>query len=163
MFSLCHHCHHHNMHCLVPSYIMLFCLPLVSTVIFKCGKQFDWEGWVCVIKHNKSGAKLSPVIKRRPLCSKGSSMLQKSFDTLPQICASTQACLGALRTIPSTSWLGFCSDIHCQLWDWCVSFQIVLALRWCALVGSPLCAHLALMKITWRCLPLLNFPENCLK
>uniref|UniRef100_A0A8K9XLA8 Uncharacterized protein n=1 Tax=Oncorhynchus mykiss TaxID=8022 RepID=A0A8K9XLA8_ONCMY len=23
----------------------------------------------------------------------------------------------SLRTIPSTSWLGFCSDIYCQLWD----------------------------------------------
>jgi hypothetical protein len=23
----------------------------------------------------------------------------------------------SLRTIPSTSWLGFCSDMHCQLWD----------------------------------------------
>ena len=39
------------------------------------------------------------------------------FCTLPQICASTQSCLGALRTIPSTSWLGFCSDTHCQLLD----------------------------------------------
>ena len=39
------------------------------------------------------------------------------FGTLPQICASTQSCLGALRTIPLTSWLGFCSDMHCQLWD----------------------------------------------
>jgi hypothetical protein len=27
-----------------------------------------------------------------------------------------QPCLGALRTIPSTSWLSFCSDMHCQLW-----------------------------------------------
>ena len=34
-------------------------------------------------------------------------MLQKYFGTLPQICASTQSCLGALRTIPSTSWLVF--------------------------------------------------------
>jgi hypothetical protein len=25
-----------------------------------------------------------------------------------------QSCLGALRTIPSTSWLCFCSDMHCQ-------------------------------------------------
>ena len=24
---------------------------------------------------------------------------------------------GPLRTIPSTLWLGFCSDMHCQLWD----------------------------------------------
>ena len=37
------------------------------------------------------------------------------FGILPQICASTQSFLGALRTIPSTSWLGFCSDMHCQL------------------------------------------------
>ena len=28
------------------------------------------------------------------------------FGTLPQICASTQSCLGALQTIPLTSWLG---------------------------------------------------------
>ena len=33
------------------------------------------------------------------------------------ICALTQFCLGALRTIPLTSWLGFCSDMHCQMWD----------------------------------------------
>ena len=39
------------------------------------------------------------------------------FGTLPQICASTQSCLWALRTIPLTSWLGFCSDMHCQLRD----------------------------------------------
>ncbi|XP_055749408.1 small nuclear ribonucleoprotein Sm D1 isoform X1 [Salvelinus fontinalis] len=50
-------------------------------------------------------------------CSWGPSMLQKCFGTLPQICASTQSCLGALRTIASTSWLGFHSDMHCQLWD----------------------------------------------
>ena len=35
----------------------------------------------------------------------------------PQICASTQSCLEALQTIPSTSWLGFFSDMHCQMWD----------------------------------------------
>jgi hypothetical protein len=39
------------------------------------------------------------------------------FGTLPYIFASTQSCLGALQTIHSTSWLGFCSDMHCQLWD----------------------------------------------
>ena len=47
----------------------------------------------------------------------GPSTLQKCLRTLPQICASTQSCLGALQTIPLTSWLGFGSDIHCQLWD----------------------------------------------
>jgi hypothetical protein len=39
------------------------------------------------------------------------------FGTLSEICASTQSCLGALRTIPSTSWLDFCSGMHCELWD----------------------------------------------
>ena len=29
----------------------------------------------------------------------------------------TQSCLGALRTIPSISGFGFCSDMNCQLWD----------------------------------------------
>ena len=39
------------------------------------------------------------------------------FGTLPQICALTQSCLRAQRTIPLTSFLGFYSDMHCQLWD----------------------------------------------
>jgi hypothetical protein len=43
------------------------------------------------------------------------SMPHKFFGTLPQICVSTQSCLGALRTIRPTSWLGFCSDMYCQL------------------------------------------------
>ena len=34
------------------------------------------------------------------------------FGTL--FCALTQSCLVALWTIPFCSWLGFCSDIHCQ-------------------------------------------------
>jgi hypothetical protein len=85
---------------------------------------------------------------RRPLCSRGPSMLQndgghcvlgdlqccrmteatvflgKFFVTLPQICASTRV----LQTIPSTSRHGFCSDVHCHLWDliWTgVHFQIM--------------------------------------
>jgi hypothetical protein len=46
--------------------------------------------------------------------------------TLPQISASTQSCVRALWTIPSTSLLGFWSDMHCQLKDlMCVSFQIM--------------------------------------
>jgi hypothetical protein len=40
---------------------------------------------------------------RLRMCSWGPSMLKKSFGTLTQICASTHSCLGALRTIPSTS------------------------------------------------------------
>ena len=47
----------------------------------------------------------------------GPSMQLTFFGTLPQICASTQSCLRALGTIPSTLWLGFCSDMHCQMWD----------------------------------------------
>ena len=43
----------------------------------------------------------------RPLCSWGPSMPQNYFGTLPQICASTQSCVGALRTIPSTHGLVF--------------------------------------------------------
>ena len=39
------------------------------------------------------------------------------FCSLAQICASTQSCLWALHAVPLTSWLGFCSDMHCQLWD----------------------------------------------
>ena len=50
-------------------------------------------------------------------------MLKKSFGTIHQMCCLTQSCLGALLTIPSTSWLGFCSDMHCQLWR--VPFQIM--------------------------------------
>jgi hypothetical protein len=30
---------------------------------------------------------------------------------------SPDLCLGALLTIPLTSWLDFCSDMHCHLWD----------------------------------------------
>ena len=41
-------------------------------------------------------------------------LCKKNVGTHPQNCASTQTCLGALRTIPSISWLGFCSDVHCQ-------------------------------------------------
>jgi hypothetical protein len=29
----------------------------------------------------------------------------------------TQHGLGALGTIPLTSWLDFYSDVHCQMWD----------------------------------------------
>ena len=35
-----------------------------------------------------------------PLCSWGSSMLQKCFGTLPQTCASTQSCFRDLRSLP---------------------------------------------------------------
>ena len=71
-------------------------------------------GWTAL--GSLGGSKLLP-LKNEALCSWGPSMLQTFFGTLPQICASTQTCLGCLRTIPSTSLLGFCSDMHCQKWD----------------------------------------------
>jgi hypothetical protein len=37
------------------------------------------------------------------------------FGALPQICASTQSCLGPLWTISLTSRLVFFCDMHCQL------------------------------------------------
>ncbi len=38
------------------------------------------------------------------------------FCCLPQICASIQSCLLSSAGSSFTSWLGFRSDIHCQLW-----------------------------------------------
>jgi hypothetical protein len=55
-------------------------------------------------------------------------MLHTFFGTRPQICASTQSCLGALRTVPSPTWLGFCSDTLPTVGpyiDRCVPFQIM--------------------------------------
>ena len=62
-------------------------------------------------------------------CFGGPSLLQNFFGTLPQICASTQSCLGALRTITSTSWLVFffwhaVSTVGPYV-DKCVPFQIM--------------------------------------
>lgn len=37
----------------------------------------------------------------------------KSF---PQICFLMHSCLWGLKSIPWTSWLGLCSNTHCQLW-----------------------------------------------
>jgi hypothetical protein len=69
-------------------------------------------------RNSLGGSKLLPVKNDGgPLCSWGPSVLQTFFDILPQICASTQSCRGALPAIPSTPWLGCCSDMHCQLWD----------------------------------------------
>jgi hypothetical protein len=52
-------------------------------------------------------------------------MLQKCFGKIPHICALTQSCLGALRTIPLNSWLGFCSDKYGNKIGRCVPFQIM--------------------------------------
>ena len=49
------------------------------------------------------GSKLFPFRNEGHHCSWGPSMLQTFFGTLPHICALTQSCLEALRTIPSTS------------------------------------------------------------
>ena len=57
-------------------------------------------------------------------------MLQKCFGTLPHICNSTQSCLGALWTIPSTLWNVFfllriaLSTVGPYI-DRCVPFQIM--------------------------------------
>ena len=64
----------------------------------------------------------------------------------PKICALTQSCLGDLRTIPSTSWLGFCSDMHCQLWELTVE------------VGSLRTLRLESLKQIFQ--PLHKFPVN---
>jgi hypothetical protein len=75
-------------------------------------------GWAASYRKSLGGYKRLPFKNDGVHCVLGGpSMLEKCFGTLPQICASTQSCLRALRTIPSTSWLGFCSDVHCQLWD----------------------------------------------
>ena len=39
------------------------------------------------------------------------------FVAFPRSVPRPQSCLWALQAVPSTSWLGFCSDMHCQLWD----------------------------------------------
>ena len=64
------------------------------------------------------GSKLLPFNNDGGHCVLGDLQCCRIFvSTFPQICASTQSCLRALQTISSTSWLGFCSDMHCQLWD----------------------------------------------
>ena len=59
------------------------------------------------LRKSLGDSKLLPFKNDGGHCFWGPSMLQTFFRTLPQICASTQSCLGALRTIPSTSCLGF--------------------------------------------------------
>lgn len=51
-----------------------------------------------------------------PLCSWEGSKLLKWFHTLVHICISTQFDHGGLQKVPWTSWLGFWSDMHCELW-----------------------------------------------
>ena len=75
-------------------------------------------GWAASSRKSLGGSKLLPFKNDGGYC--GPVDLQRCrhvFSTLPQISASTQSCLGALWAIISTSWLGFCSDMHCQLWD----------------------------------------------
>ena len=63
------------------------------------------------------GSKLLPFMNVGAPFFLGPLREQKVLGPLPRICASTQSYLGALQTIPSTPWLGFCSDMHCQLQD----------------------------------------------
>jgi hypothetical protein len=66
-------------------------------------------GWATSSRKSLGGSKLLLFENDGgPLCSWGPSMLQKCVGTLLQ--TSSQSCLGAKRTIPSTSFLGFCSD-----------------------------------------------------
>jgi hypothetical protein len=53
--------------------------------------------WLCAYgEPSLGGSNLLPFKNDRGHCSWGPSMLQTFFGTLPQICASTQSCLGAL-------------------------------------------------------------------
>ena len=75
-------------------------------------------GRVASSRKSLGGSKLLPFKNDGGRCVLGDlQCLQTFFAALPQICASTHSCLGALRTICLTSWLGFCSDMHCQLRD----------------------------------------------
>jgi hypothetical protein len=74
-------------------------------------------GRVASSRKSIGGSKRRPFKNDGGYCVLGLSMQQTFFATLPQICASTQSCLGALRGIPLTSWLDFFLDMHCQLWD----------------------------------------------
>ena len=59
------------------------------------------------------GSKLFPFKNNGSHCIIGDLQCYRHFfGVLPQICASTQSCLGPLRTISSTSWPGVCSDMH---------------------------------------------------
>ncbi len=62
-------------------------------------------------------AKLLPLENYGSHCALGNLQCSSFFfRILPQICASMQSCLWALQEVPLTSWLGFRSDMHCQLW-----------------------------------------------
>ena len=109
------------------SWLVSRSLPLKNLPTAWCCYQHasTWDGasffarfvWAASSRKSLGGSKILSFKNDWGHCSRGPSMLHKCFGTLPQICVSTQCCLGALRTIPSTSWLGFCSDMHCQLWD----------------------------------------------
>ena len=63
------------------------------------------------------GYKLLPFKNDGGHCVLGDLQFCRHFLVPFPISVLTQSCLWALRTIPSTSWLGFCSDMHCQLWN----------------------------------------------
>ena len=75
-------------------------------------------GWAASSRKSLGGSKLLPFKNDEGCCALGD--IQWYINVLvpfPQICALTKSCLWALWTIPSTSWLGFCSDMHCQQCD----------------------------------------------
>ena len=67
------------------------------------------SGWAASSRKSIGGYKLLPFKNDGGHCVHGDLQRCKKVDTLPQICALKQSCLGDLRTIPLTSWLGFCS------------------------------------------------------
>ena len=86
-------------------------------------------GWNNSRKSFLEVAKLLPFKNYGGHCGLGNLQCRGFFFCLPQICASTQSCLWALQTVPSTSWLGFCSDMHMSAVrpyiDRWVPFQII--------------------------------------
>lgn len=47
---------------------------------------------------------------------RGHYWIFSAAEVFPQICFSVHSCLWGLKSIPWTSWLGLCSNTHCQLW-----------------------------------------------
>ena len=62
------------------------------------------------------GSKLLPFKNDRGHCVLGDLQCCRNL-LVPFPRSVPQSYLGVLQTIPSTSWLSFCSYMHCQLWD----------------------------------------------
>lgn len=74
--------------------------------------QFGWEA---SSRKRPSGSKFLSFVDDRGYCAHlDFRCCSFFFYTVPQIKASIQSCLWGLQAIPWTSWLGWCSNIHCQ-------------------------------------------------